>query len=94
MQQKLKSEKYRKVGEYYYVANLVDESEKVLISYAIPADVNYWRNYVSLASIYEGRGQFAEAIKILEQALNSHNGWPIDVRQTINDYMDSLKSVI
>jgi len=90
----LKSEKYRKVGEYYYVANLVDESEKVLISYAIPADVNYWRNYVSLASIYEGRGQLAEAIKILEQALNSHNGWPIDVRQTINDYMDSLKSVI
>ncbi|HOZ36808.1 tetratricopeptide repeat protein [Candidatus Kuenenbacteria bacterium] len=88
----LSAEQYRKVGQYYFQVGELDKSEEILRERAIPRDPDSWRSYVSLASIYEQKKEYARAVEYLEGVLAEHPNWPSDVQKTVSDYRDELAS--
>ena len=82
------SEKYRKIGDYYFRVGLTNQAEKILLDKAIPADINSWRGYVSLASIYESRGEYQAAISYLKDILLLHS----EFEEVFNDYIEKLEN--
>jgi tetratricopeptide (TPR) repeat protein len=85
----LSAEEYRLAAEYYFKVDRTEEAKKVLIDYAIPAEPNSWRVYVSYASILENEGKISEAIEYLE---NRATEYP-ESADVFNQYVEYLNSI-
>ena len=85
----LSSEDYRRLGQYYFMANEEDAAEDILISKAIPTDPLNIRAHISLASIYEFREDYQQAIDYVNDLLMEHPDW----MDTLGDYLRHLEEL-
>ncbi|MDD5749192.1 MAG: O-antigen ligase family protein [Patescibacteria group bacterium] len=85
----LSSEDYRRLGQYYFMADQEESAEAILLNRAIPLDPLNIRAHISLASIYEFRGDYQRAIDYVSDLLIEHPDW-ID---TLGDYVRHLEEL-
>jgi O-antigen ligase/tetratricopeptide (TPR) repeat protein len=85
----LSAEQYRKIGQYYFQLGKIEEAKKMLLEKAIPTDTNYWKNYISVASIYESEKKYDEAINYLQEVLDAHPEW----QDRLGEYQVYLKEL-
>jgi hypothetical protein len=78
---------YRRLGQYYFNIGNVAEAERVVRDLAIPADLDYLPTRISLASIYEFRGEYDRAMDYAREMIQLHSEWT----DTLNDYIRYLE---
>jgi tetratricopeptide (TPR) repeat protein len=78
---------YRRLGQYYFNVGNLAEAERVVRDLAIPADPNYLPTRISLASIYEYRGEYDRAINYAGEMIRLNPEWS----DTLNDYIKYLE---
>ncbi|MFA6593780.1 MAG: O-antigen ligase family protein [Candidatus Buchananbacteria bacterium] len=78
---------YRRLGQYYFSVGNINEAERIVRDLAIPADLNYLPTRVSLASIYEYRGEYDRAINYSKEMIQLNPEWS----ETLNDYIKYLE---
>jgi lipopolysaccharide biosynthesis regulator YciM len=83
---------YRKVAQYYFQVGMYDESENILEEKVIPKNPDDWNNYTYLASIYEQKKEYKKAVEYLNGILEEHQDWPVEIKQSIEDYIISLNA--
>jgi len=82
---------YVKLGQYYFNAGLIDRAEEILTQKAIPSNPANFSPYIALASIYESRGDWRQAIDYCRGVIEKYPQTKPELEEYIKYLQDKYK---